>query len=576
MSLQEDLDAKLQEPPAKYEKLKTLFRHIAFLELGNEQKEELSMKIHEDTKGDRLYWIEIALSSIIATFGLLQNSVAVIIGAMVIAPLLRPIKGISLGIASGAAHSFWRAVKLLLKSVLVAIGISYVVSLIVPLRIETSEIIARTVPNLLDLFVAIASGTIALLALNFKRLSESVAGVAMAAALLPPLAVVGIELSLGNYALSFGSFLLFATNILAIVLVGILIFFFYGFSPHQEASQRRMIQKTGVIIALTLVISFPLFSSLSQIASKITLKQTAQSFLQEELLKNDVNMRLTKLDVVSLKNNEAHLVGEMQIPEGVSFFKETYTNIQTKLGDHLKKDIKLDLEILRTASITSKEIEEQKNIIPVNMEIARKLKSILAEVEGVTLISADVTASEKKWLVKVIYSTPAGIEFAEPQQLDLEKMLGTDFPQESLSFLWVQLSEFEEPPAPKEKDQREIFHEKLVIQWQEFLKKQMPKGSRVEDLKITWSMNDLPELKAKTIDATGDTLTKSEKPKFDEARIKDFQVKFDLYLDQEDADKIGDIRGNLQAFASDEFGQPVEIEIRTFIYQRDVIPSLEG
>ena len=178
------------------------------LKLSIEEKAIINEHIVSEMGSSPLYWVLLVISVIIATLGLLQNSVAIIIGAMLIAPLLRPIKGLAFGITTGQPRYFWMAVKMLILSIVISVLCAIGVSSLVPLKIETSEIIARTVPNLLDLLIAVAAGVIAILSLYFKKLSENIAGVAMAAAIMPPLAVTGIEISLHNNGAVLGSFFL--------------------------------------------------------------------------------------------------------------------------------------------------------------------------------------------------------------------------------------------------------------------------------------------------------------------------------------------------------------------------------
>ena len=91
------------------EEKKSLFEKISFLNQSDKRKEEIAEIIINENNGDSLFWIEIILSILIATFGLLQNSVAVIIGAMLIAPLLRPMQGMSFAMATGQSGFFWKA-----------------------------------------------------------------------------------------------------------------------------------------------------------------------------------------------------------------------------------------------------------------------------------------------------------------------------------------------------------------------------------------------------------------------------------------------------------------------------------
>ncbi|USN58184.1 MAG: DUF389 domain-containing protein [Candidatus Peribacteria bacterium] len=154
----------------KEEKVSIFFDRIDFLSLDDDGKERVAVDVKTQAVGDNLYWIEVVLSAVIATLGLLQNSVAVIIGAMLITPLLRPINGVAFSIANGGTKFYFKALKVLFYSILVSMFIGYVVSLIAGVASENQEILSRTSPNIMDFFIAIFSAVIAVLSLRYSRL----------------------------------------------------------------------------------------------------------------------------------------------------------------------------------------------------------------------------------------------------------------------------------------------------------------------------------------------------------------------------------------------------------------------
>ncbi|MBU1935436.1 TIGR00341 family protein [Patescibacteria group bacterium] len=331
----------------------TFFDRLAWLKLSIEEKAFITENILTDIKNSALYWSQLILSVVIATFGLLQNSVAVIIGAMLIAPLLNPIKGLAFGITTGQQTYFWKAARMLIFSIIVAIFTAFFFSSIVPLKIETSEIMARTAPNLLDLLIAVASGTIAILSLYFKRLSENISGVAMAAALLPPLAVVGIELSLDNYLLAGSSLFLFATNLFAILAVGVVIFLFYGFFPSQEDTKQRSLRVSAILFLLLFFISFPLYSSLTNIGEKITLEKQGNEIITTLLDANLPGAKLGKLQLDSFDDETAVFTGNIKVPSGTNIEQEMQTEISKYLSLTFKRQVNLELDITPVIQIQS-------------------------------------------------------------------------------------------------------------------------------------------------------------------------------------------------------------------------------
>lgn len=202
----------------------------------------------------------ISLASIIATLGLVLNSAAVIIGAMLVAPLITPVLAISMGIVQGDVRLLRHALESTIKGVIVAIILAALLAAISPLVDLNTEILARTKPTLVDLIVALASGAAGAYAIARKDVSEALPGVAVAAALVPPLGVTGIGIAMRNVQVTGGALLLFATNLTAISLIGSLTFLLLGFRPAVEAMERRIQLRRGLVISLILllIISLPL------------------------------------------------------------------------------------------------------------------------------------------------------------------------------------------------------------------------------------------------------------------------------------------------------------------------------
>jgi len=197
----------------------------------------------------------IVLSTVIAALGLVANSAAVVIGAMLIAPLMTPILGVAVAIVLGQPRRLVTSIGLIAAGVLLAIGAAYVVTAIAPATVTadelTSELLARTEPSLLDLGVAVAAGLAAGYVLVHPKAGSSLPGVAIAVALIPPLATVGIALELGADSQAQGALLLFATNLLAIVLAAMIVALASGFTPIRFHEALR--HGTGGGLAVTAV-----------------------------------------------------------------------------------------------------------------------------------------------------------------------------------------------------------------------------------------------------------------------------------------------------------------------------------
>ncbi len=190
------------------------------------------------------YWFELLLACGIATLGLALNSAAVVIGAMLISPLMTPIMGIGLALATGDIFLGVRAIVNLLLSVAAALAAAVFFTSVLPFKEVTSEILARTQPTILDLVVALLSGLAGSVATlkSSKGLTAALPGTAIAVALMPPLCVVGFGVGIRHYdpqwiSVAKGSGLLFAANLVAIVLTSMLVFLVVGMGGRRVKAQ---------------------------------------------------------------------------------------------------------------------------------------------------------------------------------------------------------------------------------------------------------------------------------------------------------------------------------------------------
>jgi uncharacterized hydrophobic protein (TIGR00271 family) len=231
------------------------------------------------------FFIMIGLSAAIATVGLLQNSAAVIIGAMLVAPLMAAIFGLSLGVVRGDLRLMRRAASATLRGVLLAVIVSALLSFLIPADSATNEVMTRTQPSLLDLGIALASGAAGAYALSRKEVSAALPGVAIAAALVPPLAVIGIGLAARRGDIAGGASLLFLTNLVCIVAAGGLVFLWLGFRPHPGVETRTRVFRRGVIgtVLLLIAVTVPLGVLTADSLRETRLNRTVREVLRHEI-----------------------------------------------------------------------------------------------------------------------------------------------------------------------------------------------------------------------------------------------------------------------------------------------------
>lgn len=248
-------------------------------------------------------------SCAIATFGLLANSAAVIIGAMIIAPLMLPIRGIALGALWGKVELFWKGVASVAIGTVFAVGLSWLIGSAVGLAEYGSEVWGRSQPTLLDLGVAVVAGSISGFAKVQPRISSALAGTAIAVALMPPICVVGLGLSQGDLALSQGAGLLYLTNLLGITLACMLTFLLAGYSRLARAHR-------GLLLTLTLT-GF-LFAPLGVSFIELVRQSHLEASLKQALL--DRTITFQRVQLIAIETNwlvsppEVRLVVRAQEP----------------------------------------------------------------------------------------------------------------------------------------------------------------------------------------------------------------------------------------------------------------------
>jgi uncharacterized hydrophobic protein (TIGR00271 family) len=221
--------------------------------------------IARDARLTRGYVLQVVLATAIAHLGLLMNSAPVVIGAMLISPLLGPIMGFGFALATFDGRLLRRSLQTLGVGTAVAIAVALSLTLISPITDATPAILARVRPSLLDLMVAIFGGVAGAYAL-LRKFSATLVGVAIATALIPPLATVGWAVAMGREGDAAGALLLYVTNTAAIGFMATAVARFNGFGT--GLSPRQTWLQSGGIVAALAALAVPLAFSLSAIVSE--------------------------------------------------------------------------------------------------------------------------------------------------------------------------------------------------------------------------------------------------------------------------------------------------------------------
>lgn len=285
-----------------------------------EKLEEMLLGLLEESTLDINYLVLTVGSCTIATFGLLSNSAAVIIGAMIVAPLMLPIRGLAFAALAGNVILVRKSVTAIVTGTLVAVVLACLIGFLIRVPEFGSEVLARSEPTLLDLGIAIAAGAISGYAKVKPKLSSSLAGIAIAVALAIPLCVIGLGLSQADWSLSLGATLLYLTNFLGITLSCMLVFLVTGCT-----SLRRDRKALWWTIIFTSLLIIPLGGSFVRLLRQAELEALVQqvlvnrtvTFERVNLISSDVNwqtnppeVRLNVFVTGTLTPNQVRLLEE--------------------------------------------------------------------------------------------------------------------------------------------------------------------------------------------------------------------------------------------------------------------------
>lgn len=334
-----------------------------------------------------IYYLMLLMAALIALLGLLTNSVAVVIGAMLVSPLMSPIISSGLALTIGDLKLARKAFRTIAVSVGLTILLTAFVTLLSPLKEPTAEVMARVRPNIYDLFIAVLSGIVGAVALCTKRnYLITATGVAVATAVIPPLSVAGYGLGTGQLMLGMGGFLLFFTNFVAIVLTSDMVFFILGFrTSHVESidySPRTRMLVIGVLLTL---ISVPLVYTLVIDLQKVKTKKRIESVLKKNLNKQNIS-RMTGYSYAQ-GEKDLNIIATVNT---VSFIpKTTEQSMEAELQGvfALPVDLYLEQIIMASEKIESQRVKSNLDIVKTEVreetsaEVSAKVVKIVARAE---------------------------------------------------------------------------------------------------------------------------------------------------------------------------------------------------
>lgn len=266
----------------------------------------------DDRRAWSAFWVLLLLSAVIASAGVVSDATATVIGAMIVAPLMKPILGTALALVMAHQRELRDSVLLILVGAAAVVVVAFLLGLVVTTDVvaETnSQVAGRVHPRIIDLVSAVATGMVGAFALVRWDVSDTLPGVAIAISLVPPLAVVGLTLESGAPDQALGAFLLFATNVAAIVATGTGVLLFYRVREVARAGGREVGALRGsrlaVVAGVLVLIAVPLGIGSSQVIRQQAIVTAAEPVAaawaeSEGWLVNEVTYRGDVLRIVAV------------------------------------------------------------------------------------------------------------------------------------------------------------------------------------------------------------------------------------------------------------------------------------
>ncbi|GMN04163.1 TIGR00341 family protein [Erythrobacter sp. MTPC3] len=408
--------------------------------VGTVDQSEVIEKRREDCLLSERYLFMTAMSAGIAVLGLLLSSPAVVIGAMLLSPLMGPIMGLGFALAIGDYQWLKQSARSLAWGTVMAIGLTGLLVYMSPIQTITPEIAARTQPNLFDLFVALFSALAGAYAMIRGR-EGTIVGVAIATALMPPLATVGFGLATWNWTVFSGALLLYVTNLITIALTAWGMARLYGFKT--SLSQRNTVFQNVAVGSVFIGLAVPLGFSLQQIAWETNAQRIVRSEIQEQF---DNRSLIDELDIQfgtePLTVNATMLTPVLQPEAEVAIERSLsgrfeqpveLTLVQYQVGTSASAAEQAQLSAARAseeadANARAEDLAQRLSLVAgvpesdVTVDRTRRRALVRAEVlEGATLaayraLEDRISATEPDWTIQLLppaAALPSVIEFGE-------------------------------------------------------------------------------------------------------------------------------------------------------------------
>ncbi|MFC9472622.1 DUF389 domain-containing protein [Nocardia sp. NPDC056952] len=227
----------------------------------DELTDKLDLSVGQVASKRSAFWIMLVMSAVIAISGVIGDSTATVIGAMIVAPLSIPILGVALGVVTGRGPLLGRSLLLVLSGIVVVVALGFLFAQVLPNPVNVlsnAQVVGRTSPKLMDLTAAIATGIVAAIAITRRDVGDVLPGVAIAISLVPPLGVVGVCLGSHAPALAGGAFVLFASNVVAMIITSTIVLLIAGYAREADPATMRRGRAYLVLGAALVLVAIPM------------------------------------------------------------------------------------------------------------------------------------------------------------------------------------------------------------------------------------------------------------------------------------------------------------------------------
>ena len=410
-----------------------------------ERAQFVVQEISEASEPGLRFYILVIVSTMIAGFGLTMNSTAVIIGAMLVAPLMTPIFGMALALIRGDAHLLGKASQAEIAGVAAAVAMGFILGLVYRSLEQTPEMISRTQPQLFDLMVAIFSGFAGAYALVDEKISPALPGVAIATAIVPPLANTGLCFAVGAYAGGVGSFLLFFSNFLSILLVASIVFWFFGMTgKYHDLGKEVVIRRFSLPVLGFFIVAVVLSNTLYKISLDRHLKSTITEVLITSLAqlpnKNFVRM------VYQHDDDKIHVLAHVDSASVIS--PTQVSRIQDNIAAQLQQQVELIVQSNVARTVGALDALNQVNAMNLDGNFINKdvhprvikskqadtiIRNFIAERPGITLLQTQLLEKDKR---DILLATITGLIYPSAEAVkEVESVLREKLEEPNLELI---------------------------------------------------------------------------------------------------------------------------------------------